>query len=475
MPDAATRPTLLVVDDDPAICDMLERFGRRAGYTVTSRSGGRETLAHLGELRADVALVDLQMPEVDGLDVLRAIRAAQPDCQVILMTGYATVDTAIEAVKLGALDYLSKPLPLDRLKALLGAAREEIERRRALLEADRAVARRVELCGMIGRSQVMQELFALVRRLAPYARIALVTGETGTGKELVARALHQLGPRSRRPFVTVNCAAVVDSLFESELFGHVRGAFTGATDNKAGLFEAADGGTLFLDEVGELSQTVQAKLLRTLETGEVHRVGSLAPRTVDVRVVTATNRNLADDVADGRFRRDLLYRLNVVEIALPPLRDRREDIPYLTAAFLEEVRARLGVGMSGLTPAAETLLVRHAWPGNVRELRNVMERASLMAEGCLLTDRDIQRALPASGRAAGLPDVRREPGSVPVGHAEGGDSAERGPRSRLQDLERDQVQRALAEADGNKLKAAELLGISRRALYRKLEKYGLET
>ena len=242
-------------------------------------------------------MVDLRMPDVGGLDVLRAIRETDPHCQAVLMTGYASVDTAVEAIKLGATDYLSKPLDFARLEQLLAGVREELERRRSLLSIEGDLARRLEFGGMIGRGPVMQELFGMIRRLAPHVRTALITGETGTGKELVARALHKTGPRRDRRFVTVNCSAVVETLFESELFGHVRGAFTGATENKPGLFELADGGTLFLDEIGELPLTVQAKLLRVLELGEVHRVGSLEPRRVDVHVIAATNRDLRAEVA----------------------------------------------------------------------------------------------------------------------------------------------------------------------------------
>ena len=306
--------------------------------------------------RADLVMVDLRMPDVGGLDVLRAIRETDPHCQAVLMTGYASVDTAVEAIKLGAIDYLSKPLDFARLEQLLSGVRDELERRRSLLSIESDLARRLEFCGMIGRGPVMQELFGMIRRLAPHVRTALITGETGTGKELVARALHRTGPRRDRRFVTVNCSAVVETLFESELFGHVRGAFTGATENKPGLFELADGGTLFLDEIGELPLTVQAKLLRVLELGEVHRVGSLEPRRVDVHVIAATNRDLRAEVAAGRFRSDLYYRLNIVEVKLPPLRDRREDIPYLTAAFVRETAERLQKPLRGLTPGAERLL-----------------------------------------------------------------------------------------------------------------------
>ena len=369
-------------------------------------------------------MVDLRMPDLGGLDVLRAIREIDPRCQAVLMTGYASVETAVEAIKLGATDYLSKPLDFARLEQLLAGVRDDLERRRNLLSIESDVARRLEFCGMIGRGPVMQELFGMIRRLAPHVRTALVTGETGTGKELVARALHTLGPRRDRRFVTVNCSAVVETLFESELFGHVRGAFTGATENKQGLFELADNGTLFLDEIGELPLSVQAKLLRVLELGEVHRVGSLEPRKVNVHVIAATNRDLRAEVAAGRFRSDLFYRLNIVEVKLPALRERREDIPYLTAAFVRETSERLQKPLAGLTPGAERVLGIASWDGNVRELRNVIERACIMADGDFITERELAVSMPSlpyapprqaarrAGRRAGR---RRASGRRPAG------------------------------------------------------------
>jgi transcriptional regulator with GAF, ATPase, and Fis domain len=308
----------------------------------------------------------------------------------------------------------------------------------------------------------------LIRRRAPHVRTALITGETGTGKELVARALHRTGPRRERRFVTVNCSAVVETLFESELFGHVRGAFTGATDNKPGLFELADGGTLFLDEIGELPLSVQAKLLRVLELGEVHRVGSLDPRRVNVHVIAATNRDLRTEVAAGRFRSDLYYRLNVVEVRLPPLRDRREDIPYLTAAFVRECSERLQKPLIGLTPGAERLLTAAAWEGNVRELRNVIERACILADGDFITERELAVSLPpavapAPAYATSLPLAVAPAVSAPQ------------DTDLLVNVERDHIQRALVRAGGNKKAAAKMLGLSRRALYRRLERLNLAT
>jgi len=457
------KPLVVVIDDEQGILDVVGRFAQRAGYEAITCSNGRDAIAQLQARRADLVMVDLRMPDVGGLDVLRAIREIDPRCQAVLMTGYASVETAVEAIKLGASDYLSKPLDFARLEQLLISVRDDLERRRSLLSIEGDVARRLEFCGMIGRGPVMQDLFGMIRRLAPHVRTALVTGETGTGKELVARALHRMGPRKDKRFVAVNCSAVVETLFESELFGHVRGAFTGATDNKPGLFELADGGTLFLDEIGELPMTVQAKLLRVLELGEVHRVGSLEPRRVNVHVVAATNRDLRKEVGEGRFRSDLYYRLNVVEVKLPALRDRREDISYLTAAFVRETAERLLKPIVGLTSGAERVLGMAPWDGNVRELRNVVERACILADGDFITEREL---------AVSMPTALYTP--APMTSAEVRDTSEAGVSGDLLvTVEREHIQRALVRSHGNKKAAARMLGLSRRALYRRLERLDL--
>jgi two-component system response regulator HydG len=455
------KPLLVVVDDEQGILDVVSRFARRAGYEVETCSSGRDAIALLQTRRADLVLVDLRMPDVGGLDVLRAIREIDQRCQAVLMTGYASVETAVDAIKLGAMDYLSKPIDFQRLEHLLSSVRDDLERRRSLLSIESDLAKRLEFCGMIGRGPAMQELFGMIRRLAPHVRTALITGETGTGKELVARALHRTGPRHERRFVTVNCSAVVETLFESELFGHVRGAFTGATDHKTGLFELADNGTLFLDEIGELPLAVQAKLLRVLELGEVHRVGSLDPRKVNVHVLAATNRDLRAEVAAGRFRSDLYYRLNIVEVRLPPLRDRREDIPYLTAAFVRDTAERLQKELAGLTPGAERVLASASWDGNVRELRNVIERACILADGDLISERELAISMPPAPLAGARP-------AAPAGAAAAG-----GGDDLLVNVEREHIQRALLRANGNKKAAARMLGLSRRALYRRLERLDL--
>jgi two-component system, NtrC family, response regulator HydG len=374
---------------------------------------------------------------------------------VVLMSGHATIDSAVEAVKLGAEAYLTKPLDLPRLRHLLSSVRSDTERRRTLLQLEGQMAERLEFCGMIGRAPVMQDVFTLIRRLAPHARTALVTGETGTGKELAARALHRLGPRGARRLITVNCSTVAETLTDSDLFGHVRGAFTGAAEGQAGFFEAADGGTLFLDEIGELPFTVQAKLLRVIENGEVQRVGSIETRNVDVHVVAASNRDLRTEVEAGRFRSDLYYRLNVAQIGLPPLRGRREDIPYLTSAFVRTFSQSFGKLITGVTPAAERMLVEAPWEGNVRQLRNVLERGCMLADGEFVSERDLTGAL----QGAPLRAARETPGqSVTLP---------------LQALEREHILKTLDEVHGNKAVAARLLGISRRAFYRHLERHGL--
>ena len=467
------RPRLLVVDDDRAILTLIGTIALAEGFDVATTISGEDAMHQIGQRPVDLVLVDLRMPGITGLDVLRSIREISPRVKVVLMTGYGTIDSAVEAVKLGAVDYLTKPFDLPRLRQLLSTVRDETDQRRAVLAMEGELAQRLEFCGMVGRGPAMQEVFGLIRRLAPHVRTVLVTGETGTGKELVARALHKLGPRSAKRFITVNCSAVVETLFESELFGHVRGAFTGATENKAGLFELADGGTLFLDEVGELPPSVQAKLLRVLEENEVQRVGSLEPRKIDVRLIAATNRDLRAEVGAGRFRNDLYYRLNIVEIRLPPLRDRREDVPYLTAAFVRSFSQRFNKPLVGLTPGAERMLSDARWDGNVRQLRNVIERACILAEGDFVSDADLEgsmQELQMQLSAPALPiAVLPAVAAPPAAHSWGRPS----DPAPLVEVEREHIVRTLQQVRGNKAVAARLLGISRRAFYRQLERHGL--
>jgi two-component system response regulator AtoC len=438
--------------------------GERAGFDVTLCADGSEALNELRQHHHDLAAVDLSMPGASGIDVLRGIRTADLDCQVILMSGGATIDNAVEAIKLGAVDFLTKPLDLERFLQLLGAVREEISRREHLLKAESRAAQSAEFCGMIGRGPASQQLFDLIRRLAPHVRTALITGETGAGKELVARALYRTGPRRQQPFVVVNCSAVVEALFESELFGHVKGSYTGATETTPGLFELADGGTIFLDEVGEMSPAMQLRLLRVLETGDVQRVGATSPRRVDVHVLAATNRDLMAEVAAKRFRSDLYYRINVVELMVPPLRDRREDIPYLVAAFVRDAAGRLRKPLLGLTPAAERQLMARAWDGNIRELRNTIERACILAEGGWVTERELKQSGP---RLPSLAPSVPAPAPVAAGGFVDGDDV------KLSARERDHIRQVLERSGGNKMAAARALGLDRRTLYRRLDRYGL--
>lgn len=455
------KPLLLVVDDEASVLDLIRRVAESEGFDVQTCHDGREALRLADEHQPTLILVDLRMPKVGGLEVVRALRDRDSKSLIVLMSGYASIDSAVEAVKLGASDYLTKPFDLSRLKETVARVRDEAARRVQILANDREVARRLEFAGMIGRSVGMQQVFECIRRIAPHARTALVTGETGTGKELVARALHHCGPRKPRRFVPINCSAIVEALFESELFGHVRGAFTGASDAKAGLFEVADGGTLFLDEIGEMPLSVQAKLLRVLETGEVQRVGSTQSIRTDVRVIAATNRDLVAEVEAKRFRQDLLYRLNVVQLALPPLRERREDIPYLTAAFVREFSERFGKRIEGLSLSAERLVAEASWPGNVRQLRNVLERACMLADAPVVSEQQIDAGIRAT--TVGAKPTTTRP--VELDQASPAD---------LNAVERHHIVKAMAESGGNKVVAARRLGLSRRALYRRLERHGLE-
>src|SRR5215813_15468912 len=459
--DSAKAPTLLVIDDDPQVLEVVDRFASELGFTVVQETNGQAALRSLPVTKPDGAIIDVGLADIDGLGMLREIKAADPQSQVILMTSAASVDSAIEAIKAGALDYITKPFGVDRLRELLITVRKSIERRETLLRIDADVARQFEFYGLIGRSPGMQELFDSVRRFAPYARTVLVTGETGTGKELVAKALHRLGPRRTKKLITVNCSAVVETLFESELFGHMRGAFTGATDTKVGLFEHAHNGTIFLDEIGELPMSLQAKMLRAVELGEVQRVGSLEARRADVFAVAATNRDLRAESAVGKFRSDLYFRLSMIELHIPPLRDRRDDIPYLTAAFVREFATKLNRPIKGITPAAERLLHQAPWPGNVRELRNVIERACILSDNRIVTEREIASAMSVA-------TANHEPAQASAGlDSNGADPA------LMSTAQRDQIMRVLRQVSGNKAAAAKQLGISRRSLYRWLDRLNI--
>jgi DNA-binding NtrC family response regulator len=444
------QPCLFIVDDEPTVRDVVARLAAPLGFEVQVFENGHAALAELSRRSPDGALVDLQMPSIGGLSVLREFKRLAPVCEVILMTGYATIDTAVEAIKLGASDYLTKPLEFARLRELLLGIHQEAVRRAEVNLLEQDLLERFRFQGMIGRGPAMRELFSLIRRIAPHLTTGLVTGETGTGKELVARALHALGSRRSGPFVPVNCSAIVEGPLESELFGHAGNGLRGPAGSEPGVFERAHGGTIFLDEISALTPVVQARLLRVLEDGELSRLGSADRLRVDVRVIASTNQVLEREVQRGQFRPDVYYRLNGVRLDVPPLRQRREDIPLLVRAFVEDFARQFQKRLHGVTARAEHHLMEHAWPGNVRELRNVLERASMLAQGEFIDDRDLElRVLVGTGKAAAA-TVRP-----------------------IADLERLEILKALEETGGNKKQAASRLGISRRALYRRLDKFGL--
>lgn len=439
---------ILVVDDDSSMLSSVERFLKRRGFSVITSREPANILDIVKNEEIGVVLSDILMPRCSGVELLKTVKAWDPLVEVILMTGHYTIEAAVEAVKLGAYDYLPKPLDLERLEADLSAISAEHDRRRRAGEIEKQMLDCYSFQGMIGKSPAMLSLFSMLKRVAPHYSTALITGETGTGKELAARALHRLSPRSSRRFVVCNCATLVKDLLESELFGHVKGAFTGAAASRAGLFEHADGGTLFLDEIGELPFSLQAKLLRALENREVQRVGSNEVTKVDVRIVAATNRDLAAEVEKGTFRRDLYYRLSAIEVLLPPLRDRREDIPLLCDLFLRTFGERFGKAVKGVSLPAKDLLMRYGWEGNVRQLQNVMERAVMMAAADFVSVSD-------------LPEYLRGPHDPGTGEDD----------LTLSGVEKTVIEKALRQAGGNKQQAARALGLTRQALYRKLKRY----
>jgi two-component system response regulator AtoC len=448
---------VLIVDDEESIRLVLRTLLRKHGYDVDVAASAEEALAKVASVAPDFVLTDVRMSGLDGLGLVRALRARGVESVVIVMSAYGSVDLAIEAMQAGAYDYVAKPFRQDEVLLTLRKAeeREELRREnRALRQAAQEQARFEE---MLGQSEEMRRVFRTVDKAAAYATTVLVQGESGTGKELVARALHRRSPRKDRPFVAVNCGAIPEALLESEIFGHKRGAFTDATSDKTGLFEEADGGTLFLDEIGELPGKLQVKLLRVLQEGTIRRIGETKDRKVDVRVVTATARDLETEVEEGRFREDLFYRLNVLPITVPPLRERKADIPLLVEHFLAKHNARLHTRVRSVTPGAMKLILAYPWPGNVRELENLMERAIVLADGDVLGEED-------------LPQHLRAPVGVHAMVLESGDlSIKRATRL----IEDTLIRRALEQTKGNRTQAARLLEISHRALLYKLKEFGI--
>ena len=448
---------ILIVDDELGLRHTLTLILGNEGHAMRAAASGTEALESLAAEEADLVLCDIRMAGMDGLTFLDRYRARGGTGRVIMMSAYGDDDDALEAIRRGAYDFLQKPFRADQV---LLVVRKAIEREGLQREVQRLSEEIAALKGpdrIVGHSDALQQAVTLARKVARHRSSVLITGESGTGKELIARLIHDAGPRADKPFVAVNCAAIPEQLLESELFGHVRGAFTGAVEDRRGLFEEAEGGSLFLDEIGELPVALQVKLLRALQEGEVRAVGDNASRSVDVRVITATSRDLDADVRDGRFRADLFYRVNVVRIQLPPLRDRREDVPELVQHFIAVFNKRLGLSIQGATPAAMRLLMDYPWRGNVRELENVVERAMVLAEGKRID-------------AEQLPTGVRTPGSSSAGDAELDLSVKR----RVEQLERNLIERALRQTGGNRTRAAKLLELSHRALLYKIREYGLD-
>ena len=438
--------TVAAIDDDQGSLDFITAALKQQPVEILAHTDADAGLKMVLDRRPQIVLLDLMMPTMNGLDVLDRIVETAPETEVILITGQYSAESAVEAIRRGASDYITKPINLNVLRERVAKLVAEAQRRQAALQLDSELLKTYQFEGMIGRSPLMLQVFARIRRVAPHYRTALVTGASGTGKELVAAALHRLSPIANNRLAVCNCSAVVETLFESELFGHVRGAFTGAAQDKVGLFEYANGGTVFLDEIGEISLEMQSKLLRVLENREIQRVGSPAVKKVDVRVIAATNRNLPELIAEKKFREDLYYRLSMVEIELPRLGERREDLPLLERFFIDQFAEQYGKPIKGISPRAQIVLARYPWPGNIRELRSMLGSACMMTEGEMVDVRD-------------LPERVR----VRAAETKNQDSNELLP---LAEVERRHVLRVLEHAGGNKVQAARILGINRATVYR---------
>jgi two-component system response regulator AtoC len=451
---------VLVVDDEPGVRESL-RMVLKDGYETTAVASGPEALSALGAGAFDVILLDIVMPGMDGLQLLEEIRGRHASLPVVMLTATKTVKTAVGAMKLGAFDYITKPFDIDELRVVLDKATQNAALVREVEELRSEVGKRYQIDNIVGRSAPMQEVFKTVLTVAPLKTTVLVTGESGTGKELVAKAIHFNSPRARRSLVTLNCAAIPETLLESELFGHERGSFTDAHQKKLGQFEVAHEGTLFLDEIGEMGLALQAKLLRVLEHGEFLRVGGTKPIQVDVRIIAATNRNLADAIKDGSFRPDLYYRLNVVSLHLPALRERRDDLILLIRRFTEIKSREMGIPEKTLRPEAIDALLRYPWPGNVRELENLIERLLVLCDGPTIAVED-------------LPDQVRRSEPTPSSIKEQVLAGRKSLGDAVDDFERDIIMEALLNTDFNQTRAADMLGTTRRILKYRMDKLGID-
>jgi len=444
--------TVLVADDEKNIREGLREALMLDGYEVLLAADGREALDTVNRGEVDLLITDLKMPRLSGEELLKSVAAQFPTVPVIILTGHGTIESAVQAMHDGAYDFITKPVNLDRLSLLVKralASRELAVQNRAMQEE---LERRSGFASIIGKSAEMKQVFDMVRQVAPSRSSVLITGESGSGKEMIAEALHYNSPRKDKSFIKLHCAALTESLLESELFGHEKGAFTGAIARKRGRFELAHLGTLFLDEIGEINQNVQIKLLRVLEEKKFERVGGEETIEVDVRLIAATNRDLKEAIAKGSFREDLYYRLNVVNIHIPPLRERKEDIPLLVAAFLKEFSQENGKPIEGIDPKARLALYNYSWPGNVRQLRNSVESAVVLCKGSTITLEDFP------------PNIRGETGV---------DTLRLSLGTSLAEVEKEVIRSTLAREGGNKSRTAEILGIGRKTLHRKIEEYGL--
>ncbi len=450
---------ILIVDDELNMRLVLQAMLKKEGYAVTTASNGMEALKILKVDQMDIVVTDLKMPKLDGMGLLGEIIRDYPSIPVIIITAHGTIATAVDALKKGAFDYITKPFEQDELKQVIQKAvkTRRLDEDEALLNPDD-----IDRYGIIGSSDRITEIFETIKRVAPTTTTILITGETGTGKELIARAIHRNSPRKNNPFIKINCAAIPESLMESELFGYEKGAFTGAATKKQGRFELAHKGTLFLDEVGELPKDMQVKLLQVIQEQEFERVGGLQTIKVDVRLITATNRNLFEDVKDGRFREDLYYRLNVIPAHLPPLRERKEDIPVLIGFFIEKFNKKLDRSVKYIDEKVTNLLIQYSWPGNIRELENLVERMILMARGDTIVFADLPSELKTAieSDSTGLSGIRQKPFKDIM-------------KNHMEDIEKQMIISVLEECGNNVTRAAKQLGLSRKGLQLKMMKYKL--
>ncbi len=450
---------LLIVDDEENMRHMLSAFLKKHHYHADTASNGKEALRMMKENLYDIVLCDIRMPEMDGMAFLKRLNEEGPrSATIIMMSAYGTLDDAIEAMKMGAYDYVSKPFKPDEILLALKKAEERERLRRENLHLREEIKKEYSFENIIAKSPEMHKIFETVRKIADYRTTVLITGESGTGKELIAKAIHYQSSRADGPFVAINCGAIPENLLESELFGHVKGAFTDATRNKKGLFEEADGGTLLLDEIGELPRFLQVKILRVLQDSEIRRVGDTKTHKIDVRIVAATVKDLAREVARGNFREDLYYRLNVIPIHLPPLRERREDIPLLVQHFIKKCNEQLNTRIEAITSEAMNLLMNYGWMGNVRELENTIERAMVLSDSPEIHPEQLPERILERAHGAG----------DPLG--EEGLSIKKASRA----LENRLIRKALKKTGGNRTQAARLLEISHRTLLYKIEEYGIK-